>query len=261
MGSWNETCGISNLPIMRNDEIVLFLLENKCRGSILDCMDLSSPNSFFEPIFPIFAKYNDCGKYIGIGEKNRELVLYTLKNKFKNKEYICKKDSFNINNFTIEEFISLVKDGYVFNNALFGEESQMSYMLMHKDVYDKVMNLVDMDDYDFLTILRSYDYIINEIKMYEKQVRESYKELDGIELDEKVKRMIELKSVDFPYVKSVRDLILDVYVGNVDEFVKDELLKLAYIDKILYKLRKCWMPQIGVGSGEEYNEFYIALAE
>ena len=261
MGSWNETCGLSNLPIMRNDKVVLFMLESNCKGSILDCEGITSPNSLFEPILPLFAKYNDSRKYIDIEIKNKDAVLYFLKNKLKSKEYICKKDDFDINSFDLEEFIYLIQNGYVFNNALFGDEAQMSYMVIHRDIYDKFMNLVDVNDSDFSLIKTSYDYTINEIKMYENQVRKSYDELEGNELEEKVKRMIRLKSIDFPYVKSVRGLILDIYIGDIDKYIEDEILKLAYINKVLYKLRKCWMPQAGLGSQEEYNEFYVALAE
>ena len=63
MGSWNETCTLSNLPILDGDEVVqLFLVENSFEDSEGDfrCYHYSS---FRVRTMPMFGTYDDCGEF------------------------------------------------------------------------------------------------------------------------------------------------------------------------------------------------------
>lgn len=63
MGSWNGTCGVSNLPIQHGDKVVMLPIAqamhyNPDRPSQSACHN----TTFWEPIgFPVRAKYNDYG--------------------------------------------------------------------------------------------------------------------------------------------------------------------------------------------------------
>jgi len=50
MGSWDETCAISNIPITREDDVVLVFLVRDAEGDA------------FVPCLPIYGSYSDCGR-------------------------------------------------------------------------------------------------------------------------------------------------------------------------------------------------------
>lgn len=58
MGCWNKTCGVTNLPIFWNQEVVWFLLVQNPRGDVRSCYS----NGHWEMIpLPIYGKYDDSG--------------------------------------------------------------------------------------------------------------------------------------------------------------------------------------------------------
>lgn len=61
MGCWNETCGISNLPIRTNERAVMILLRNSPYVSYEETTCIY-PDSIWSPVgFPIFGNYNEYG--------------------------------------------------------------------------------------------------------------------------------------------------------------------------------------------------------
>lgn len=260
MGSWNATCGLSNLPVMENDKVALFILEGKHKEVVLGGDGFSSSNALFEPIIPIFATYNDYGRYIDIEEKNKDLVNAHIKYKLSRGEYVCKKDGVDADSMTLEDFIELVKEGYMYNNELFDEIVPMGFMVIHKDIYENIMKSINASDWDFNMINKSYQYGVSEIKEYEKGLRECFVDIPKEELEDKIRRMLGLKNVDFPYAKTMKNIIMKIYTGELGEEAEEEVLKLGYMNKVFYKLRKTWMPQAGLGSQECYDELYLVLA-
>lgn len=64
MGSWSETCNLSNLPIIEDDEVVFMLLVR------------DRPGNIFVASLPIYGAYRDCGEVtLAPGQKERLNLL------------------------------------------------------------------------------------------------------------------------------------------------------------------------------------------
>lgn len=82
MGCWNETCSISNLPILCGDKVKLvFLRQGMNKNGTLGVSGYTYPTDVLEPIFfPISGEYNDYGTIDEIKEDwNSKLILSYFK--------------------------------------------------------------------------------------------------------------------------------------------------------------------------------------
>lgn len=69
MGSWNETCMVSNLPVMYGEDVVCFLIKK----SRYDVRNIHEAKDLYTPIsLPIRAKHNDYG---GVEPGDRNLAF------------------------------------------------------------------------------------------------------------------------------------------------------------------------------------------
>ena len=260
MGSWYATCGVSNLPILDNDETVLFILEGRHQNVLLGSDGFCYADTFFEPILPLFAKYYDYGDFETIHDKNKDVVCEYVRNRFKHKTYICKKENVDLENIEIEEFVKLVKEGYIYKKIYFDEYAPVGYMLVHKDIYEKLMNSIDKNDWEMEIVDNSYNLMMRDAKEHEKNLRECFIESPQEIIDEKLAISLNF-SVDFSFAKNLKDIIIKIYMKELGKEVEEEILNLAYFKQIFTKLRKVWMPQSGCGSQASYDEMYLVLAE
>lgn len=131
MGSWYETCGVSNLPIMDDDEVVLFILEktNISRGFKIN--SFMKTTDLYDPIcLPIFGKYTGYGDIKDIIDED-DLVYNHMINLLQlNPEF--NKEVLSVNN--IEDLISQIERDS-FNN--------LNFMLVHKKLYSELVDTVN----------------------------------------------------------------------------------------------------------------------
>lgn len=130
MGCWNETCGLSNLPICNGDEVVMFVLVKKQNfGRQYYFNDDAIPF-----ILPIEGKYNDYGS---IEEVNAsDITLNVLENA---KVFIKTNDSYTQFYFDLEGFLEQLERGTLY--IKYGDEyHQLSQIMYHKDLYYTLVN-------------------------------------------------------------------------------------------------------------------------
>lgn len=114
MGCWNETCAISNLPILENEESVMILLQNNKYKNMNDTCCIYPDNIWLPFGFPIFGRYDDYG-----GLNNTTTHPW-------NKELV---DIINETTNTIQTDIGKHKD---FPNVMF----------IHKKLYDIIIDAI-----------------------------------------------------------------------------------------------------------------------
>lgn len=78
MGCWNETCALSNLPILAGEDVVFLILtrnpysENECKTGC------GIGDHWFPRTLPVFAKYDDYGSIEGWDPKTEDPVIRTI---------------------------------------------------------------------------------------------------------------------------------------------------------------------------------------
>lgn len=260
MGSWFTTCGVSNLPIFEEDEVVLFILEGRHKSITLAGDGFCESDTLFHPILPLFGVYKDYGKIDIVSKKNKDIVLEYIKDNFRDKKYICTKENIDIENLNIANFLELVKEGHIQNQKYFEEYATTGYMLVHKDVYENLLNGVDKNSYDIKCIEKQYYRILEEIKEYERSLKEYFLGDSREEIKDKLFLKQSLIS-NFMYLPNLNKIAIKIFSEELNEEVKEEMFKLSYFKVIMSNLRKIWMPQTGCGSQSSYDEMYLILAE
>ena len=165
MGCWRATCGLSNLPIKENDEVVAFLLKETSLGNLRGGQ-FCSINDLFMPISaPIIGKYDGYGCLKNINEKYKDLILEQVRSFFKEEalddKLLIKEESssINIETASLEDIIYEFERGNVIQNAgseimeLYNQSGEFhrgyyftGLILFHKDIFDKMVSLKSDSD-------------------------------------------------------------------------------------------------------------------
>ena len=141
MGSWNNTCGLTNLPIISGEEVYVFPVKEK---------DLSKYRShcystalYQSMLMPFEAKYNDYGAGenchgvaldLFVEEMRRELVeLDVGENKYH--DIAVKKDDFDI-----DKFFEAVHEDRLFVKGWGTSNRPVYFTMIRKDVVDRMWN-------------------------------------------------------------------------------------------------------------------------
>lgn len=141
MGSWNNTCGLTNLPIISGEEVYVFPIRER---------DLSNYRShcystaLYQPVLiPFVAKYNDYGgaeDCHGISlnlimeELRRELVeLEVGENQYH--DIAVKRDDFDD-----EKFFEAVHESRLFVKGWGTSDRPVYFTMIRKDVVDRMWN-------------------------------------------------------------------------------------------------------------------------
>jgi hypothetical protein len=141
MGSWNETCAISNLPILAGDDIKLLLLK---RSPYINDMGeyngVSNATEQFIPILsPINGKYDDYGGIEDIVEDDAYWLLnnYLIKNHSK----LVSRDGERITDFNLEMVIdSIVKQELKHMVHIDKNKYPYNYILIHSKIWDGLVD-------------------------------------------------------------------------------------------------------------------------
>lgn len=256
MGCWKATCGLSNLPINENDEVVAFLLKEKSLGDLRGGQ-FSDTNDLFIPISaPIFGRYDGYGCVKDIERKYSDLILEQVKSFFKEDSLDSKlsikndSSSINIDTASLEDIIYEFERGNVIENAsreiieLYNQSGEFhrgyyftGLILFHRDIFDKLISLKSSSDlyqenYKLAENLEQID-INNESENEALEIL-----LNQIIFKSRLPRS-EIKYFDV-YVywyKKAKEVRIN---KELLDFLRDGLL----ISNIMSSLNKPWMPQV-----------------
>ena len=125
MGCWSKTCGLSNLHITDGEPVYTFVLVQN--SSIDRCYN----TSFFRPVLvPFECNYNDYGG----GDNAHGIVLDPLMQVIKENCNISKDDEFDV-----DQFFDLVHDNEITYNNPYGG-GLIDFVMIRKDVVDYVLD-------------------------------------------------------------------------------------------------------------------------
>jgi hypothetical protein len=141
MGSWNNTCGLSNLPIHANEEVYVFPIREKdLSGYRSHCY----ANALYDPVLtPFEAKYNDYGAAEDctgimlpriVYELTRQMVeLEQGENKYH--DIPVKKDDFDI-----DKYFEAVHEDRMFVKGYGTANRPVYFTMVRRDVVDRMWN-------------------------------------------------------------------------------------------------------------------------
>lgn len=132
MGCWNQTCGISHLPILSDDEVIVIpLVETNELRSIVAC---SYDDNYAPLCFPIVGKYDEygCIEDVKVSKNTMELLKSLI---------IVWEDDEPYEMKTIEEFIEDIEhcNIYLKTNSLINDKSRIKCVFYNKKLYDTLV--------------------------------------------------------------------------------------------------------------------------
>lgn len=272
MGSWNETCFITQLPITYGDKIRAFAIteNSKMRGG-----GICYPNDAWYPIGPaVKGIYGDYGRIYKIEDNiESQLLLKTIKSKIINPEDHIDDvrfdiDDVNINNCSLEDYFHLIeRDGATVRNFV-GKEKILGQVFLLEEVYQA------MSTYDFIsyyrfeinnqqeTLYKPYSEIFFlQMKEWFDKLSQAYKNENMIELSlamtDRVINDSDIKGID-PFSNAIIKLAkenLSFEDKRVQELL-NPMLREALFCFSMKTMRKLWMPQAGKGSQGHELDLY-----
>lgn len=227
MGCWNETCGISHLPITGTSKVVeIILIENNkhtfSRGSC-EVMDR------FTPLFlPIYGESDDYGGLEKI-EKNiiTEKLVEIISTENPKKEITCIED--------INENIEKLKF----------KDRNLGRMYILREIYNRLTE----------GIISEYS---RDVNIYLDECLKFPTDPFDIEFNFAQTRLVScLSSMRYfrlhPYMLKLKD---DERLEAIGEYVR-----LLILEGFMTKTRRMFIPQCGIGSQEEEYEEHLKLAK
>lgn len=272
MGSWNKTCGLTNLHTCAGTPVYVFPLEKS------NMHDRCYATAFWKPVLlPFEAEYNDYGS----GEECEEFVLNYILNELRRQivemdvgenqyhDIAVKRDKLDE-----ELFFRAVREGRLKVKDIFGSEAEVDFVMMRKDAVDAVLAEWKLDiyqgrgengegEYDVF----GYADVVKEVPGFIQELDETPdKELllmSGIRPSSKRLRTV-LQGDDYRYSSILRItslLIEEVENGNL--FNADRLLttyiKGKMIDMFFEETRRLWQPGCHEGSQSQDVDAYKIL--
>lgn len=240
MGCWNQTCGLTQLPIRCGEEVSCYVLvKNKYAedGGGGFCYS----NGQYKPMIPpIVGKYNDYGSIENIDSKYDYLYEYLMSQLKNGNLKFVDEDAKEPKN--LEEFIYNIERGYINTK----EEQPLGFMLIHKEldsiVIDEIGNRKPYNN----------DFTIRELLSKEFEKIKNY--INNL-VSEDVFKMFEAR-------ENIRQSTFGEILSNMTTFINyikfikgEELIDLALMSMALSYSRKFWSVQTGAGS--QSNEFYL----
>ena len=138
MGSWNKTCGLSNLPILAGEQTYVFVLEQE-----LDISSHCYSTHLYRPALLSFeSTYNDCGggedsKGIGFDIIMNGIQSCLVEMPLGENEYhdiAVSKAAFNE-----ELFFDSVREGRLYVTNYTGGSNRVEFTMFRKDIVDKIV--------------------------------------------------------------------------------------------------------------------------
>lgn len=269
MGCWNGTCALSQLPIKHGEKAVLFILvETKSKLSRGE--NFCYVNDLYTPaMIPLFGEYNDYGSLENIETENADVVFNCFLNEITKGSCIVKEERIKSDKWVpdnIEELLNVIQKGRVFtktNRLSRDEESVVSYLLMHRDIYDAVLfDIGNRKPYNAAYTFREY---------WENQFAKLAEKLDELkDKQEETKFSFALSLEELPLLGECKhfglrynyfmNLFCDNF-NNSNPVFQNGVIDLIITHTALDLSRKMWMPQCGEGSQSEERKIHELIAK
>lgn len=294
MGSWNKTCGLSNLHIIAGTDVYVFVLE---RNKDMDERCYST--AFYSPLLlPFYSKYNDYGggeessgvglPFILDGLKDRLVEFGVGENEYH--DVAVKKADFNE-----ELFFDAVHEDRLRVKTYKGDTA-VEFVMFRKAVADDILDnwcrekyvgegkgttgysnnyitykfadvLADLPEFlDKLETLLKVGYSYDDPTVITPSLR--LRMLGGLsEVFEwrhpnKVSWYMVRDNYRYSQLVNVHELIIES-VANGDRMLAEQLmtdhLKAVYLDSFMHEVRKVWIPGAHEGSQTQEHVGYHAL--
>lgn len=291
MGCWNGTCGISHLPILNGEKVVLFPIK-RTQYARTNSGGYVYPHDQFAPIsIGVHGDYNDYGGIENI-TKNGDVVFESLMSATDYrgsllqpiKKELDRHQSLGGKNEKPQDAEEL------FNEFIErGIYEGIGFMMIRKEIYDTIIDNLDKQKQKYKRDAHSL------IDSYQKRMKAVQKEIDGLQEElveaegdayqELLKR--DIKKLEFQLTHPKHDFEFEMKchdnglarhffnysegkhfmqssfmaaVMNKDKALLDDFIDLILIELSMYDLRKGWGLQAGAGSQNDDVDLHIELA-
>lgn len=295
MGSWNNTCGLTNLPIHAGEAVYVFPINEK---------DLSKYRShcyshaFYKPmIIPFTAEYNDYGAGenctgisfdLFIEEMRRELVeLEVGENEYH--DIAVKREGFGE-----EQFFEAVHEDRLFVKGWGTTDRPVYFTMVRKDVADRMWNEwsfdmwkgskgevpagFEFDEYYIKNV--TYAKLATLVPKFLSELSEKIKELtnDELMIDRYISRSLlmrdnlaakfllegvfrTLENYDFWDLLNAKECIIKYIetdqLDKAEEFIHTLMIG-CMVNSMMESTRRIWLPVMHMGSqSEEHAEYRL----
>ena len=294
MGCWNETCGITQLPIKSGDPVVLVFIahvgdRNRDHSGFCYINDQWSPK-----FLPIFGFYNDYGSVEDIQEDwNTKFIIERLREELVESRLSASKaqvpaprgepesNELDLETMTLEDVLGQIHDDRIWLPGVSGN-IPLGWMMMHRWIWDHMTQNMERDWRDNLSL----DQVMQGGRDYYTACQEHFK--NEMSSTDEIKRLLmrhRTIAVDYnnPFyplaersermdgyglingISAYKDLFwkhvesgLAVSNPQVNALI-EHMARFLTFRANMSALRKHWAPQTGKGSQSENLEMHLAL--
>jgi hypothetical protein len=278
MGCWNETCGITQLPIKAGDKVRLFVLvsQSSYRGEAGG--GTCYPTDLWTPLgIPVQGEYDDYGSIENFKEGlDTKALLSRIKENWIPFEREYEKVP-PLDKMDLGSALHWIERGYA-KQKVIGKEQSLGAMMVLEEVYQAMIS------YDFVTahhtkngyVYLPYSEILKrDMEEWYQDTYQTYKDLEGID-DDPVSQMQALlnmaRSDRFfgymdsglkEYSKELTDLAKDgkKFTDKKVQKLAQSVIEMKRFSSALMAARKMWVPQSGKGSQDENLDIHKVIAK
>lgn len=260
MGSWNGTCGVTQLPIKYRDSVVVFPIKYNYGetkgGGFCHITDMYLP---LTP--PIHGVYNDYGRIEGIDQEKSQSVMDMLLYQDEENVIQLPKDTYE----TLEDIVYVIERGKV---------KDVGLMMVHKGVYEEIIDEMGSRKMHYhvdTTLKKAYQESIGRFKECaladiatgEHLFAKTIDELDEtyVRYHRRVMgyRIPCIDEIFYAYPESIEKSVSEKYliqrVMSEDKGLETALVEFKLFAYGMSLMRKFWTIQTGAGS--QIDEVYL----
>lgn len=248
MGDYSINCGLTGMWLKRGDPCYVLLLKRTALDAkwSKECLDKNStgePTDFYRPIaLPFEAIYDESHRF---EEIKRDATVEAVERLFK---------------MSIEDIVESHKG--LKEQGCYSEESvHLHTMVMHKDIYDKVVSLMREDGLRFKrdieksakVLSKSREEVLEQMEAEESiylQCSKDGETMKDVFINMYVKDIID-RNTPICRVFGVNNRIVELYSGVDEQYFRSRFEELCCIEDFLGYTGKCFMRN---GLGNYYAE-------
>lgn len=293
MGCWNNTCGLTNLPIIAGDAVYVFPIKER---DISEYRSHCETTAFYEPMMtPFTAEYDDYGGGANCEGPLLDQFITALKSSLVElslTEASASESPIDKDTFDIDGFFEAIHDNKLFVRG-WRKKQAVYFTMVRKDIVDRLWHEWKFDIYvgdgNATTPGEAYERSVTYATLAEqflpkfvdslKAIAESSESLDKI--DRIIARQFALRDSDnnsntvpalrrlfhsFDRSESwdplfIKDMIMDLVVeGNYEratELLKLQLLGIM-VNDMMSSTRRIWLPVMHQGSqSADYDDYRL----
>ena len=248
MGSWNGTCGLTNMPIMCGEKIALIPII-KC-GELTRGGGYCYSNDLYKPLTTaLIGEYNDYGSIKNV--ENSHFVADFFNTNYKEAiEEVAEREGEKYPD-NIEEIIDFIERGYL---------ADMSLMMFHYDIYKRLIDEFSnrkpyKEDFTFR------EHIVSDYNNMKKDINEF-----GYEMTDTFKNLF-IGRYDFGryFASGVSDnkmaWFTNCLINNHNDILLNEMIDLIMIKNVFEYNRRLWIPSAGIGGQNQEYKLHKIIAE